>query len=293
MTNAPSRKERSTSLLRAKIREVFHHLPRALVGEVEAIHQMRVSGRRLRTALLHLPPKPEGKRARRALRLVRDLTRAAGTGRDLDVVLERVLAEWPAGQRNPEQKVLLRRLRQTRRRGQAHLVDAVLDLDIARLRRTLRGLLSRGGDRTLAVLTRIRDTEERERRQIVTTLTELGTRYDSEALHRVRIAARRLRYAIELEAEMSRHSTEAVKLLRSLQEELGQIRDLHLVSAWFEGQVARSVAQGQGALANEARRQAAFFREKSEAEHLSLLAHDPVGRVNEVMGTGGQSTPAA
>ena len=46
---------------------------------------MRVAGRRLRVALPLLARKPEGRRARRALRILRQLRTAAGTSRDLDV----------------------------------------------------------------------------------------------------------------------------------------------------------------------------------------------------------------
>jgi CHAD domain-containing protein len=294
MTARPSaRGDRSTPLLRAKVREVFRHLPQALVGDVEAIHQMRVAGRRLRTALLHLSRKPDGRRVRRALLLVRDLTRTAGASRDFDVTLEVVESDLRPRQRSPEQALLLRRLRQSRSRSRAHMVDALLDLEIARLRRNLRGILKRGGERSLAVLVRLRESQAQEARTILATFAELGTRFEAEALHRLRISARRLRYAIELEGEVTRRESPATEILRGLQDELGRIRDLYLVSAWFEAQATRSIGQRQGDVANEARLQAARFLEKSTAEHVTLLAHDPVARINEVMKSSGQRNPAA
>ena len=59
--------------------------PKALVGDVEAVHDLRVAARRLRIALVLLADKPDGRRARRAQRTLRDLAAAAGRGRDLDV----------------------------------------------------------------------------------------------------------------------------------------------------------------------------------------------------------------
>src|SRR5688572_29455262 len=113
----PAGGERATRLLRAKMREVFRRLPRALAGDTEAIHQMRVAGRRLRVALPHLARRPEGKRVRRAMALLREMTRASGTSRDLDVILALFEEGLPrVRERSREQTLILRRLRQDRRR---------------------------------------------------------------------------------------------------------------------------------------------------------------------------------
>jgi len=79
-------------LLRRKVKALFRHFPAALTGHEEAIHQLRVSGRRLRIALPLLVAKPDGRRAERACRLLRQLTRAAGSSRDLDVLI--VCSTW-------------------------------------------------------------------------------------------------------------------------------------------------------------------------------------------------------
>src|SRR5688572_20793086 len=110
--------DRTTPLLRARIRDVFRHLPKALAGEEEPIHQMRVAGRRLRVALPHLARRPRGRRVRRALLELQRLTRAAGASRDYDVMLtlfeERL---QHVRTRTAEQTVLLRRLRSARVRS--------------------------------------------------------------------------------------------------------------------------------------------------------------------------------
>src|SRR5206468_7819588 len=80
--------DRSSSLLKQRIRSVFKHLPKGLAGDEHAIHQMRVAGRRLRVALPLFARKPGGRRVRRALAVLRALTRTAGASRDLDVSLE-------------------------------------------------------------------------------------------------------------------------------------------------------------------------------------------------------------
>ncbi|PYQ20034.1 MAG: hypothetical protein DMF81_19925, partial [Acidobacteria bacterium] len=74
-------------MLKDRIRALFRQLPKALTGDEESIHQMRVAGRRLRVALPLLARKPHGRRVRRARRILRQLTRAGGTSRDMDVSL--------------------------------------------------------------------------------------------------------------------------------------------------------------------------------------------------------------
>ena len=53
--NAPP-EARTAALLRDRVSRVFRELPGALAGEEEAVHQVRVTGRRLRVALPLLAP---------------------------------------------------------------------------------------------------------------------------------------------------------------------------------------------------------------------------------------------
>src|SRR6476646_11094474 len=89
------------TVFRGKIRDVFSHLPKAMTGDEDAIHELRVAGRRLRAALPHLARKPEGRRVRRAILGVKELTRAAGASRDLDVMLACVEKEMPTPRPRP------------------------------------------------------------------------------------------------------------------------------------------------------------------------------------------------
>lgn len=272
--------DRTTPLLRARIREVFRHLPKALAGEEEPIHQMRVAGRRLRVALPQLARRPGGKRVRRAMLELQRLTRAAGASRDYDVMLG-LLEERLQGVRGrtPELRLLLRRLRAARTRSRGRMADALLDLEIARLRRDLRAILARKGDRLFDVMLRLGQTQGAEGGALMATFETLGTRFDPEALHRLRIRARRLRYASELHLELERRRAEGPEILKGLQEQLGVIRDFYLVSAWFAAQSRIAGEQGQAALAAEAHRHEAHFIQQSHAKHRELLDGDPVARL--------------
>jgi len=294
MATPPTGTDRTTPLLRGRVREVFRHLPKALAGEEEPIHQMRVAGRRLRVALPHLARRPDGKRVQRALTELRRLTRAAGASRDYDVMLglfeERLRGVRP---RSPEQTILLRRLRGARTRSRGRMADALLDLEIARLRRDLRTVLARRGERLFAVLLRLGQTQGAEGGALLATFETLGARFDPDALHRLRIRARRLRYAADLQAELTRRRNAAPEILKELQERLGDIRDQFLMSVWLGTQARAAQERGQLALAAEAHRLETVFLQASHALHRALLEHEPVARLGEALKAMGQQRPAA
>src|SRR5688500_2031216 len=152
----PAGLDRATPLLRERIRGVFRRMPRALAGDEEANHQMRIAARRLRVALPLLARKPEGKRVRRSLKVLRQVTRSAGASRDMDVGVA-LLAERRDIAATPEWALLRRRMRAARARSRTRMADALLDLEIAALRRHLRAVLALRADGGFIVLRRLRD----------------------------------------------------------------------------------------------------------------------------------------
>jgi CHAD domain-containing protein len=276
------------ALLHERVKTVFLHLRGALAGKRESLHQVRVAGRRLRVALPLVARKPGGGRVRRAVRELRCLVRAAGQGRDLDVILP--LFEGRVSQvENPprELKTLLGRLRTARARSRSHLAEGVLDLDLAGLRAGLRQIVSRGADRPASVASRLRAWRDEQAAAIESQLSELGDRFEPAALHRIRRSTRRLRYGAEIYAALVTPS-DAVERLRELQDLLGRIQDAHVLSAWLGALAARAERRGSTpALAAETRRQEAWFLELSQRHHSELLRRRPVDllrRAVEVMG---------
>ena len=156
--------DRATPLLRERVRDVFRRLPRALAGDEDALHDMRVAARRLRVALPLLARKPEGRRVRRSLKVLRQVTRTAGASRDLDVSV--ALMDARDTEKTASRTTLRRRLRAARTRGRTRMAEALLDLEIAELRRHLRAALARGGDAALhARSLRVRDARDRDGQQ--------------------------------------------------------------------------------------------------------------------------------
>ncbi len=252
---------RAGRLLTRRVREMFRVYPKALVGEVEAVHDLRVAARRLRVALVLLVEHPEGRRARRADKTLRDLARAAGRGRDLDVGLA-ILEALPAG--TSEGNVRLRRaLSASRSRARFLAREAVLDLDLAHLRRDLRALVaSTGVDRSL-IAGRLDAWRLREETIIDRELATGRAWPKPEQLHSARRSARRLRYAAEIEALLDGADSDAAGRWRKMQSRLGDIQDRHVLGAWLSFRERRAAAQGDLVLATAAAR--ALSRVKRDA----------------------------
>ena len=284
MPAPPSAVDRSTPLLKERMRELFRHLPYALGGDAVSVHQMRVAGRRLRVALPLLSRTPEGRRARRARRLLQQLTRAAGAGRDLDVSVALFEAEVPPGAKaTAAQRTLRARLRGARTRSRRRLADALLDVDIARMRRDLREILAARGEVLFTAVLRLREAREARGTRLLEALAALGDRYDVGALHEARKQVRRLRYSAEVADALLGQASPSAALLKELQEQLGAVRDHHVLAEWLGRQARAAAARGQAELAGEAGALERLFADRSRAQHRSFLQSPPAERVREAL----------
>ncbi len=265
-----------SEILKERTRRLFRHLPRALGGDEEEIHQMRVAARRLRVTLPLLARKPRGKRVRQALAVLRDVTRAGGGSRDLDVslgLLDERLRE--AGQATPEAKALRRSLALAQSRSRSRLAETMLDLEIASLRRDLKAIQSRACEPVFTVFVRLRQQAEKAQLALVTELDAIGESLDAPGLHQVRIGCRRLRYMAEVLDAIRDQESKAPSTLRDLQEALGRLHDAHVLACWLAYEAEKAQARGRQALAETAQREREFFVSRCEALHRGFLAMDP------------------
>jgi CHAD domain-containing protein len=268
--------DRTSLLLQDRVRRVFRELPGAVAGQEEPVHQVRVAGRRLRVSLPLLARKGRGRRVRRALKVLRQLTRAVGEGRDMDVILglfddRLALLRAPSA----EQRALLSRLRAARARSRAQVADSVMDLDIDGLRRDLRRLLRGGASRSATVLARARALREEEGAELLRGFSQVGERYRPEELHALRRRVRRLRYAAEVEDVVRGDESRAPVLWKRLQDGIGVIHDHHVLASWFEEQARATDARGDALLARAARRERSAFTSLGRLLHRALLETKP------------------
>lgn len=223
-------------LLANRLERLARSLPAIAAGAPDAVHDARVATRRLRELLPLLDlPADQCDELRRGLR---SATRRLGRVRELDVQLELIArfagsfapgspacAHLAAAARSERAQVLERACAPRVRRNMAALVEAlgVLQRDLAA---TAGARDAAGWRRTIA------DRAGNRATTATALLAAAGTAYAPEPLHALRVALKKLRYALELAAEAT--GQPASRDLRELvlaQDELGDLHDLQLLAA--------------------------------------------------------------
>jgi CHAD domain-containing protein len=219
------------TLVRDQLDELGAQLPAVRDGDDDAIHDARVATRRLREALPLLGSSPPA--AEKAQRWLRKTGRGLGRIRDLDVMLELAIA---AVRRLPAAAVPLQRLMvELRASRDARLRRAVKRLERSDGQATLNPL--RSGRRAMwwpgggapswrAILA---DRILRRADALETAIARAGRVHFPNRVHAVRVAAKKLRYALEAaEATATARVSGALVLLKRVQDLLGGLHDRHV-----------------------------------------------------------------
>jgi CHAD domain-containing protein len=226
----------SELLVRQRLMALGRALPPARKGEVNGVHHARVATRRLREAL---PVIARGKTARKLIKRVRRLTRSLGPVRELDVALI-TLDELAASGDVPEGGIL--RLREVvgeeRNRLLVEMMRQIERLDLHKLQKKSLDAARQGASRKRGGRSdrrRIADADGRAGRRAAdlrAAINNAGGIYLADRLHAVRIAVKKLRYAMEIAREL--RASRAVAQLRTLkrvQDLLGRMHDLEVLIA--------------------------------------------------------------
>ena len=206
----------------------------ARAGHVKAVHRGRVASRRLREALSVVYAAYRQSHAGRVTRAVRRLTRALGPVREIDVALvelDRAIRRhgWPdelAG-------VIRRRLVQQRELRAKRMVAKIARQDRGRIRddvRTLTARVAAADARSWqsALAARV----VRRARAVLDASAAAGTIYVPERLHALRIAIKKLRYALELLPPVAGLDVaDALRVLKRAQRRFGALHDLQVLTA--------------------------------------------------------------
>ena len=219
--------------LERRVRALLRHLRPTTEGAVEPLHQCRVATRRLRELLPLCDVELRAPVAARARKRVRQLGGALGPVRELDVALGLVDELERAGRARPgaasrlRQRVHEERERQ-RERMRTRLKPACLRKvarDVAEVLKAI-GMLDATDAWALVLVGRLSDRADRLRDSVA----EAGPLYVSERVHEVRIAAKKLRYALELASETGEADTsDAVARLKTVQDSLGRLHDIEIL----------------------------------------------------------------
>jgi CHAD domain-containing protein len=273
------RKPTPARTFRERAQAVSRAYPGAVLGKEAAVHDLRVAARRMRVALRLLGAHPHGKKVRRADRRLKELADAAGVCRDLDVGrghLERLAAATPRG--DAGWKVLLLSYRGAWRRGRTRGGEALLDCDLAQLRRSLRELATGGLTDLTALAKRIDAVSRKRGHPLVGELLGLDAGSDPEVLHAIRRRVRRLRYAAEIAALLPRRRKEPHRAWRTVQTSLGEIQDRRVLAAWLDAWTSRVPTRPPDACA-AAKAAADTLRAEADAIYRDLIEQGPAGLV--------------
>lgn len=245
--------------------------------DVEALHQARVATRRLREALplaAHTAADPEERRALlHVKKIVRGVTRALGAVRELDVALA-IVDECAASKPGllPAARLVRPLIEQDRA---ARLAETHDHLKVARFRKASRQLahFTRTASDSEAPHGRVAPRVAARSRALRTAVAEAGVFYAADRLHAVRLAVKKLRYALELAEEIDKWpARQLVVLLKQTQDVLGRMHDLDVV-----GRYARLVL-ARPDLAGKSRSAVASLLEMIEQEIRERHADYLVGR---------------
>jgi CHAD domain-containing protein len=255
-----TRAPRVTSVLLQRLsRTLKRHLPQAVAGDDLGVHQARVTSRRLREAVPVLATGLSGSKAGKARRKIRRLTRALGSVRELDVTVQLLdeLARSPHVSRDAVEDVRARVMkeRDAKRKAMIERLDAV---NVEKLERRLASVSNALNEATSepwrkALTARLL----RRSRRLTLAMNEAGQMYAPERLHAVRIAAKKLRYGLELAFGSGlKQAAPYVRTIKRAQELLGKLHDLqvlqtHVAAVQAEPRAGR--LQSRAALENLAR----------------------------------------
>lgn len=227
-------------VLHARLAELCELREHALNWEdIEGVHDMRVASRRLRSALLAFEPYLS---KRVPIKKLKKIARTLGAVRDQDVALvslDELRAEAaPDTAAGIEQ--LAQRRRQKRESARAKLTEEISVEALESLQRKFDATLKRATEQTGK--RRKHDDDDNEqavsfrqlgREIILRQFSEVQSLSSSlyrplvpEPLHRMRVAAKRLRYAIELFAPCwGEHLAPIAEDVAELQKSLGELHD--------------------------------------------------------------------
>lgn len=331
---------RAAQVIAEQRHKLFASVAAAVDGrDPEGVHDMRVASRRMRACLKTFAPWLESEDLARLAPAVRRLTRALGTVRELDVLRLRLatLAAHAAPERALAIEHVDAHLARRRGRARARMMACFAKVDLDRLDARLQRLVTQlsrsreragepapeashaagvaNGDPTAragavaaeqpvaALLDALARPLLDEARDVcfASIPAEVGSAHAAEALHRVRIAAKKLRYTLEIVVpDLGEGGTEAVRSLRQLQDKVGDFHDDVVLDATLEREVARCLERGRPLLGGElrrlrgARRRVLMRDERAvRAAIVALRDSDFVGLVAGALAAAGVVPPAA
>lgn len=256
--------------------------------DIERIHDMRVATRRMRSALALFEKYLPGKRAKKWNKQMRRVTRALGTARDVDVqmdLLQRFLDGVTETRYRAGVQRLLLRLQQRRDGAQGKVLKAMDQLELSGVLEEMGGTLRR-----IRVRSRMNHVDEKAPYVYQQAYLTISLRLEDmlayetyvsqperlEELHAMRIAAKRLRYTMEVFGPLYKEDLkQPLKTVRKIQTMLGDIHDCDVwvdyLPQFLEEERARTVEYyGHGRPLNRLRTGILYLQQERQEHRMEL-----------------------
>jgi CHAD domain-containing protein len=220
------------AVIAAHTRALARVLPKAIAGDVLAVHRSRVASRRLREVLPLAAIVASSEDARDMRRALRRITRALGRVREIDVTIAVFRGQ---ARQHPTAAVPLAAIARTwaRQRDAAcrAMAGKLERIQVRTLRAGLMSLAATVAAEPRHAWTRAIESQVRRRAAALSdNLAQLGSLYVPDRLHAVRIAAKKLRYSLEAGRDAAGFQcAPEIDELISAQDLLGEWHDLHIV----------------------------------------------------------------
>ncbi len=232
----------------------------------EALHDFRVSLRRLRTLLRFYRKTLDPKFPRKLIRRIGKIASSTGAGRDAEVQAA-FLRQWEAKSPPSRRKAASWLAGRLEARGRQDYAGAAQEAkeDFLELEPRLRDALppprtaAQNGPSPASFGRSMGELLLEAFLRLSQDLSAIGSPRDVEGGHRARISGKRLRYLMEPLKERSAAWKRCVSNLKKLQDILGEFHDMHVL----EAEVVKSAEEL--ALSGVRRRLAAALREKIAA----------------------------
>jgi len=209
--------------------------------DIEGVHQMRVALRRLRAAMGFFGPWLPPAQAEWFEREVKWLARKLGAVRDLDVLLAEILAPVrKARGRDRDLKLLVDTVRGRQAEAHGSLAEAIVSPRYTSLLLTFGAWVAEAGWRTAAGKALGRPLAGSARPALDASLAavlQAGEGFDTldpAQRHTLRLAIKRLRYAVQFVGAVYGEDKVLVRRLGDLQDALGAANDAALAEALLE-----------------------------------------------------------
>jgi CHAD domain-containing protein len=202
--------------------------PEFVAGETDALHKARVASRRIREALPVVGVEAPAGKVKKLRRKMRDLTRLLGPIRELDVELGMIESDVTATDVSPSALALVRREVTSRRQAlRRKLKEDKPRFDLKKVRKKLEKIAKSSGDQKTAWRTALAATLMKRAKGLKIVLDEAGPLYTPERIHGVRVAVKKLRYALEIARDAGQSGIPPLlKALKREQDRLGHLHDL-------------------------------------------------------------------